>query len=60
MILYTEENIKMNEKALMGIQGLAFFLFMIASIISLRLEDYSSWALNLSLALMILSAGNVS
>jgi len=50
----------MNEKALIGLQGLAFFLFMISSLISLYLDDYSSWAINLTLALMILSAGNTA
>ena len=42
------------------LQGLSFFLLIISAIISLRLNDYSSWAINMCLAFMVLSAGNLS
>jgi len=38
---------------------MAFFLLAISAVLSLSQDDYSSWALNLTLAFMILSAGNV-
>ena len=50
----------MNEKDLLIVQGIAFFLLIASSIISLNLDDYSSWAMNLILAMMVVSAGNVS
>lgn len=51
---------EMNEKDLLIVQGIAFFLLIASSIISLNLDDYSSWAMNLILAMMVVSAGNVS
>ena len=53
-------NKKMSEKDLFILQGIAFFILIISSMISLNLDDYSSWAINLILALMIISAGNIS
>lgn len=41
------------------LQGLSFFLLIISAIISLKLNDYSSWAINMCLAFMVLSAGNI-
>ena len=50
----------MNEKDLLKVQGIAFFLLTASSLISLNLDDYSGWAINLVLAMMVVSAGNVS
>ena len=50
----------MNEKNLYIVQGIAFFLLITSSLISLNLDDYSNWAINLILAMMVVSAGNVS
>jgi len=50
----------MHEKYLFLLQGTAFFLLATSSIISLRIDDFSGWAINLILALMVISAGNLS
>ena len=52
--------VSMPEEKLLLLQGLAFLLLSASAIISLLQKDYSTWAINTTLAMMILSAGNVS
>jgi hypothetical protein len=52
------EEYKMQEKGLLRLRGIAFFLLTASSLISLKLGDYSIWAISLVLALMVLSAGS--
>jgi hypothetical protein len=50
----------MSEDKLLLLQGLAFLLLSASAILSLLQKDYSTWAINTTLAMMILSAGNIS
>ena len=52
--------LSMSEDKLLLLQGLAFLLLTASAILSLIQKDYSTWAINTTLAMMILSAGNIS
>ena len=42
------------------LQGLSFLLLSISAILALIENDYATWSINMVLAFMVLSAGNVS
>lgn len=52
--------VNMSKDKLLLLQGLAFLLLSASAILSLLQDDYSTWAINTTLAMMILSAGNIS
>ena len=56
---YSYMIVRMPEDKLLLLQGLAFLLLSASAILSLLQDDYSTWALNTTLAMMILSAGNI-